>query len=255
MAMPESLYASVVRHIAQGFVPFKLSLSEDNRPQLTAEMKFDVCLELYRMTKAGSNEALAHLKESLLNIDVFLSFLQLGHKRIDLHKMFETVNSSSLNTLPQMIADAFVEQLQTKKLHHHMWLATMGHHLSLFLMDGGWYPAAASVLIALKTVMKNALSEETLRDIDAKLLHAYSEFRQLNQAAELLPSLTTGITGEKGSSYILCELSNHFFWRSIYQDAFKWGMQAVKSVQPKTPMRVVIDVLRQAGNLVLIIYI
>ena len=77
-----------------------LCLSQDPKPGLiSVEMQFDICQELYREgVTSGCACALDRLEKCLSAINTFLDFLQLGHKRIDLHKMFELINGKIISS-------------------------------------------------------------------------------------------------------------------------------------------------------------
>ena len=77
-----------------------LCLSQDPKPGLiSVEMQFDICQELYREgVTSGCAYALDRLEKCLSAINTFLDFLQLGHKRIDLHKMFELINGKIISS-------------------------------------------------------------------------------------------------------------------------------------------------------------
>ena len=101
MASPDPLYKIVIRHIAEDSCLRRMSCDSAGRMAgLTVEMQFDVCLELYRMALDSRTKchhgAIDQLEKHLSTLNVFLNFLQLGHKRIDLHKMFEFINGTIL---------------------------------------------------------------------------------------------------------------------------------------------------------------
>jgi len=269
MASPDPLYKIVIRRIAEDASCHQTlyrSCSPDPQPGLTVEIQFDVCLELYkRVITLGCQNALNKLAKSLSTLHIFLDFLQLGHKRIDLHKMFELINGKIIasRTVPQdsdlglhltnngpkqlsdKLSDAFIDNLLSSNTTN----VTIGLNLASFLMDSGWYVEATKVLFALEDCFKESLSPVTLSDINSKLLHALSEYRQFDMAEQVMKKLSafTGIQTVNSASE-LCEISNYFYWRSLFPDAHKYGMRAIKSVSAVTKSRVAIDVLRQAGK-------
>jgi hypothetical protein len=269
MASPDPLYKIVIRRIAEDASCHQTlyrSCSPDPQPGLTVEIQFDVCLELYkRVITLGCQNALNKLAKSLSTLHIFLDFLQLGHKRIDLHKMFELINGKIIasRTVPQdsdlglhltnngpkqlsdKLSDAFIDNLLSSNTTN----VTIGLNLASFLMDSGWYVEATKVLFALEDCFKESLSPVTLSDINSKLLHALSEYRQFDMAEQVMKKLSafTGLQTVNSASE-LCEISNYFYWRSLFPDAHKYGMRAIKSVSAVTKSRVAIDVLRQAGK-------
>jgi len=275
MASPVPLYKIVIRSIADNPLCHPALFGPrspiDPKPGLSVEMQFDVCLELYKKgLTSGSACALDKLEQSLSAIHIFLDFLQLGHKRIDLHKMVELINGRILSSriatattyeadfglhsttnhhgpkqLSDKLSEAFVDVLLSGSVSN----ITIGLNLASFLMDSGWYVAATKVLFAIEDCFKGTLSPMARNEINTKLLHAFSEYRQFDLGGEVLKKLPV-FTGNQVavSSSELCEISNYFYWRSLFPDAHEFGMRAIKSVSSMTPSRVAIDVLRQAGK-------
>lgn len=284
MASPDPLYKIVIRSIAEGpscHYPalFGSRSSLDPKPGLiSVEMQFDICQELYREgVTSGCAYALDRLDKCLSAINTFLDFLQLGHKRIDLHKMFELINGKIISSrtaipdadiidfglppttttqpwnyhgikqLSDKLSEAFAVKLSSGSIPVNC--VNIGLNLASFLMDSGWYVAATKVLSALEDCFKGTLSPLARNEIHTKQLHALSEYRQFDLGGEVLKKLSV-FTGNQmaNSSSELCEISNYFYWRSLFPDSHEFGMRAIKSVSHTTPSRVAIDVLRQAGK-------
>merc|ERR1712223_1005811 len=170
--------------------------------------------------------AIDQLEKHLSTLNVFLNFLQLGHKRIDLNKMFGSNPAANV---------------------------VLGLNLASFLMDSGWYVAATKVLFSLEDCFKDTISPGAQNEISTNLLHGLSEYRQFDRGGEVLKKLSIFASAEgkpriNSSSSELCEISNYFYWQSLFPDAHEFGMRAIKSISALTPSRVAIDVLRQAGK-------
>ena len=85
----------------------------------------------------------------------------------------------------------------------------------------------------------------------AKLLQSRSEFRQFDKAEVILQGLellNSNTEHVDGIAYVYCEVSNYYFWRSMYKESFTWSLKAVEGIRTKTPARVMVDILRQAGK-------
>ena len=250
VSTPDSLYKLVIQRIANGSTNFQwLKMSSYF---LTNEMRFDICLELYALS-THSEVALQQLEETLSTIDVFQDFLQIGHKRMELHKMFELINEKNYvheeKPLGQTLSDAFIQTLRSNSYN----TVGLGLNLASFLMDAGWYSAAADVLSEMKRGLHGVLTVTELKqEVDAKLLHAFSEYRQFDKASEVLQDhillKNDGNPLKMYTSSELCEIGNYYFWRSLYQDAHSWSIRALRTMTTKTPSRVVIDILRQSGK-------
>merc|ERR1712223_1708545 len=217
--------------------------------------------------------AIDQLEKHLSTLNVFLNFLQLGHKRIDLHKMFELINgtviaqrtgttsqeevtdlhltnNSGPKQLSEILQEAFVNTIFGSNPAANV---VLGLNLASFLMDSGWYVAATKVLFSLEDCFKDTISPGARNEISTKLLHAFSEYRQFDRGGEVLKKLSIFASAEgkpriNSSSSELCEISNYFYWQSLFPDAHEFGMRAIKSISALTPSRVAIDVLRQAGK-------
>merc|ERR1712223_581287 len=217
--------------------------------------------------------AIDQLEKHLSTLNVFLNFLQLGHKRIDLHKMFEFINGTIIaqrtgTTSQEEVTDFHLtnnsEPKQLSEILQEAFVSTifgsnpaanvvLGLNLASFLMDSGWYVAATKVLFSLEDCFKDTISPGARNEISTKLLHAFSEYRQFDRGGEVLKKLSIFASAEgkpriNSSSSELCEISNYFYWQSLFPDAHEFGMRAIKSISALTPSRVAIDVLRQAGK-------
>merc|ERR1711997_832224 len=156
-------------------------------------------------------------------------------------------NYHGIKQLSDKLSEAFVDKLSSGSIPVNC--VNIGLNLASFLMDSGWYVAATKVLSALEDCFKGTLSPLARNEIHTKQLHALSEYRQFDLGGEVLKKLSV-FTGNQmaNSSSELCEISNYFYWRSLFPDSHEFGMRAIKSVSHTTPSRVAIDVLRQAGK-------
>lgn len=247
---PKSLYQLAIRRIADQNVPGDIVLRK-HKNELTVEMIFDICAELNerlsRSKKAGKS-----LGMFMSNLDIFLEFLQLGHKRMTLHKIFESINSleSHDKKLSQVLTEIFVERLQDSSLQYPS-CVHVGLNFASFLSASGWYEEAIDVLRALNESFSNVFPVETQVSLNFRLLHAFSEYRRFDMAEKVLQKLSQMADNQmfKITPQQMCEISNYYYWRSLYPDAHSWSMRAVRKITAMTPSRMIIDVLRQAGKL------
>ena len=240
-----TLYKSCVIAISRNFEILRRRNGSDQDPPLTFDMWFDICRHL-----CDSNNFNA-LFEELTKIDVLYQFLKLGHKRKALHQIYERVNKSH-----GILNNVVVENFAVKADQDKYWALSAGQHLASFLIDAGWFLEAAEVLeIVLRGINSVGPCTPMQLNVMAKLLQARSEFRQFDKAEDILKSLGLEPMESnfdhlaKDVSYLYCEVANYYFWRSMYNDSYLWSLKGVKSVcATKTPKRVVIDILRQAGK-------
>jgi len=257
--MALSLYKNCVKAISSHFQAVRQNASD--QPPVTFDMWFDVCRELSEVDTQASLDAL--FKE-LTNLDILIQFLKLGHKRIQLHQMYEKVNRAfEDNRLNSQVVNAFhafrqkVMILQRPNTTQDKYmLCCAGQHLASFLIDGGWYLEAAEILeAAIVNHEIQVLHPGVNLNMMAKLLQSRSEFRQFDKAEVILQGLELNSTdydqvNADSIAYVYCEVSNYYFWRSMYKESFTWSLKAVEGIRAKTPPapRVIVDILRQAGK-------
>ena len=259
--MALSLYKNCVKAISRcHFQAVRQNASDQSLPPVTFDMWFDVCRELSDVDTQASLDAL--FKE-LTNLDILIQFLKLGHKRIQLHQMYEKVNRAfEDNRLNSQVVNAFhafrqkVMILQRPNTTDKYMLCCAGQHLASFLIDGGWYLEAAEILeAAIVNHEIQVLHPGVNLNLMAKLLQSRSEFRQFDKAEVILQGLELNSTdydqvNADSIAYVYCEVSNYYFWRSMYKESFTWSLKAVEGIRAKTPPapRVIVDILRQAGE-------
>jgi hypothetical protein len=88
---PSSLYVTSVRRVAQNFERFA---SLDLSSLLTESMRFDIYWDFFTLTSAVKDSARCkyrhrRLARELGKLNVFFSLLNVGHRRIELHNMFQ----------------------------------------------------------------------------------------------------------------------------------------------------------------------
>lgn len=244
-----SLYKSCVNAVSRHYGVLRKSSASDH-PPVTFDMWFDICRELSDLGDKGSIQALF---EELVNLETLHQFLMLGHKRMQLHQMYEKVSRRHGN-LNARVVQAFIVKANTipQSLKDQHLLRLVGHYLASFLIDGGWFLEAAEILTTITNSLQT--TSESNWNILAKLLQARSEYRQFDQAEKILDTLLIDIDNNHDKalcdlSYVYCEVSNFYFWKSMYKDSYQWSLKAVKSISASTtPTRAVIDILRQAGK-------
>jgi len=249
--MALSLYKNCVKAISRcHFQAVRQNASDQSLPPVTFDMWFDVCRELSEVESQASLDA---LYKELTNLDILIHFLKLGHKRIQLHQMYEKVNRAFAdNRLNSQVVNAFQQQV-TGGGDKTFLCCAAGQLLASFLIDGGWYLEAAEILESAN------VNQEAIRvlhpgvnlNMMAKLLQSRSEFRQFDKAEVILQGLellNSNTDNVDGIAYVYCEVSNYYFWRSMYKESFTWSLKAVEGIRTKTPARVMVDILRQAGK-------
>lgn len=250
----------VVNHIDVDLEPN--NLWQTSLSQLTPSMRFDILFGLYKSKRSGS---IRFLQQVLQDIDTIFEFLQLG-QIMKLHLMFEDIQEQVIHTeenLSQTIASAFARHTQRNTVT--ISLHTGGNNLASFLVQGGYYMAAETVLIATKNVDEVLLQQtdelasynhcqRLLLETMTKLLHCYSEYRHFELADEIFSNIlkkfknTDCIENLNSLSSVYNECSNYCYNKSQYREAYEWGLKAVLNLTNEVPSRIQIDCLRQAGK-------
>ncbi len=248
MGTPETLYQLTIKRLADHAFPreiLRLSLEQTPEPNLPVEMQFDICFELSKW-QFGASEL---LYQTLTNSELFLQFLQLNHKRMKLHKVFEAVNAGETREAQPVdkLTLSLTSQLEeSPEVEFSMYVGAIS--FSTFLLDAGWFRHAIKLLRAMngKSFIGGPPNCNYLSEINAKLLRAFCEFRDFENGKMLLTHMLKD--NKELSSVEKGEISNFYYVRSLYPESYLWGEKAVESIGQDTPNRVLIDVLRYAGN-------
>ena len=86
-----SLYVTSVRHVARNFDKFSML---DLSRHLTESMRFDVYWEIFASSStssATSRKVRRRLIREMAKLDVFFALLHVGHRRMELHNMFQVI--------------------------------------------------------------------------------------------------------------------------------------------------------------------
>jgi len=167
-----TLYGLSVRKVVDYFDRFS---TMDFRPIMTENMMFDVYWE---MLSGGKNQEqmvdilrsdhiksklelkmLKTLGQELGKLEIFFRLLNVGHRRVQLHKLFQAVNNSeSVNNemrLCNKIANLMVNEIKSKVLilesaSKIARFFTSSLNVAAFFIDGGWYLEAKKILTEIK---------------------------------------------------------------------------------------------------------
>jgi len=167
-----TLYQLSVRKVADKFDSFS---AIDFRPLLTENMMFDVYWEMLfggkkldeignilrsdHMTSPLEQKRLNILSSELSNLKTFFSLLNVGHRRVQLHKLFQAVNNHVSKRmemrLSDNLADLMVQEIQAKACFFDNTSKCARFFISIlnvagFLIEGGWYLEAKRILAAIR---------------------------------------------------------------------------------------------------------
>jgi len=178
-----TLYQLSVRKVVQHFSSFSMV---DIRPILTENMMFDIYWEMIfgnktreqigsilrsdHLRKPQERKMLKILSDELGKLDVFNSLLNVGDRRVQLHKLFQAVNTfESMNSekrICESLADLMVQDIRTK-IHlvdnaveaARLFMSAL--NIAGFFVEGGWFIEAKTILSEIKK--SNATLEGRLK--------------------------------------------------------------------------------------------
>ena len=141
----------------------------------------------------------------------------------------------------------------------------LGINLGSLLCEAGWFPAASTVYRALVNVARWQEKTEpsfntVLMESLAYLLHSLSSNYQFEEASTVYHELrqyvsvknftATACTSSNPNllSHVYKEFSHYHLTKSDYSEAYDWGLEAVKMMTPSIPVKLTVDVFRQASK-------
>uniref|UniRef100_UPI00358E867D amyloid protein-binding protein 2 isoform X2 n=1 Tax=Myxine glutinosa TaxID=7769 RepID=UPI00358E867D len=133
----------------------------------------------------------------------------------------------------------------------------LGLALGGFLSDAGWYGDAEKVILSCLqlTSMQNDVAHMNIAvDCYTRLLHVrngncrYAQGEDTFVAAQNLLLCLQNQGVQTTNAALTAELCALLFAKSQYDEAYKWCVHAMKELGPTVPVRVVVDVLRQASK-------
>jgi hypothetical protein len=199
---PNTLYVMSVHRVAQNFDHFA---SLDLSRHLTESVRFDVYWNLFSVSTSNNNESDQKIRQQLTRelgkLEIFLSLHNVRHRRTELHKMFHACNNPLTSGFP-LIENLVSETLQipgnNTTLQNERRLGPSLLSLACFLIEGGWYLSAETVLRKIE-FLPNVVGVVDVVDVvdvvgvvgvvdilqmevRAKLLHVLSAYSKFSEA-------------------------------------------------------------------------
>uniref|UniRef100_A0A3B4ADZ9 Uncharacterized protein n=1 Tax=Periophthalmus magnuspinnatus TaxID=409849 RepID=A0A3B4ADZ9_9GOBI len=246
--IPESLYNTAISAVVDNY-----SRSRRDIRSLPENIQFDVYYKLYQQGR------LCQLGGEFCELEVFAKVLRASDKRHLLHHCFQALMDHGVK-VASVLANSFSRRcsyIAESDAHVKEKAIQFGFVLGGFLSDAGWYGDAEKVFLSCLQLC--SLHSEVLHCFRAveccvRLLHVRNgncKYHLGEETFKLAQSFmdklsTHGHQANRAALYgELCAL---LFAKSHYDEAYRWCIEAMKEITPGLPVKVVVDVLRQASK-------
>lgn len=256
MYSPQTLCEAAIAVIVDFYPMMKFQLNN----QLPTNLLFGVYFEMQKKNQ------LCQLDMVFSDLDTLLRFLtELKGERNNLHLLFQSLVDHG-SRLKHLLTLIFAKRCSTVKLHqckqNKFKTIKAGLKLGTFLKEAGWFEES---IIIFKEINHLYTYEETCNDmflfntkleVETKLLSSYASFCHLTEANLLMQAIQEVIQRygllERPTSFSLAqtfmEFSQLYFIQSLYDEASKWSMEALRFLSSEHSVFVLVDVLRQAAK-------
>ncbi|KTF80330.1 hypothetical protein cypCar_00010631 [Cyprinus carpio] len=209
--IPETLYNTAISAVVDNY-----GRSRRDIRSLPENIQFDVYYKLYQQGR------LCQLGGEFCELEVFAKVLRASDKRHLLHHCFQALMDHGVK-VASVLANSFSRRCS--------YIAESDAHVKEKAIQFGFVLGMAPVLLHVRNGnCKYHLGEETFKLAQSYMDKLAKHGHQANKAA---------LYGE------LCAL---LFAKSHYDEAYRWCIEAMKEITIGLPVKVVVDVLRQASK-------
>ncbi|XP_059482685.1 amyloid protein-binding protein 2 [Neocloeon triangulifer] len=253
MKAPKTLYSSCL----SAYTAVRSNMSEEVTRNLPLNIQFDVYYKLYE------DGEVCQLTALFSELPIISRLLRANNKRLQLIKSFQAVMAHN-NRVAEQLKKAFIhncENAVSVNADYNVAIE-LGLRLGSFLSEAGWFLESEEILrwcvVLLDSMLDRFPTEiKYMRlklEVLHKLLHAqtvYSLFEQASgthhKASDLVKQMAS-VNQAPNLAGLYAEFSVLYFFRSQYDEAYRWSNAALQELVPNLPVGVVIDVLRQASK-------
>uniref|UniRef100_A0A7N6BC62 Amyloid protein-binding protein 2 n=1 Tax=Anabas testudineus TaxID=64144 RepID=A0A7N6BC62_ANATE len=208
--IPETLYNTAISAVVDNY-----SRSRRDIRSLPENIQFDVYYKLYQQGR------LCQLGGEFCELEVFAKVLRASDKRHLLHHCFQALMDHGVK-VASVLANSFSRRCS--------YIAESDAHVKEKAIQFGFVLETRMLLHVRNGNCKYHLGEETFKLAQSYMDKLAKHGHQANKAA---------LYGE------LCAL---LFAKSHYDEAYRWCIEAMKEITTGLPVKVVVDVLRQASK-------
>ncbi|XP_061637218.1 amyloid protein-binding protein 2 isoform X2 [Phyllopteryx taeniolatus] len=202
---------------------------------------------------------LCQLGGEFCDLEVFAKVLRASDKRHLLHHCFQALMDHGVK-VASVLANSFSRRcsyIEDSHTHVKEKAIQFGFVLGGFLSDAGWYGDAEKVFLSCLQLC--ALHIEVLHCYRAveccvRILHVRNgncKYHLAEETFKLAQSHMEKLAKhghEANKAALYGEFCALLFAKSHYDEAYRWCVEAMKEITPELPVKVVIDVLRQASK-------
>ncbi|XP_076648046.1 protein interacting with APP tail-1 isoform X2 [Halictus rubicundus] len=222
---------------------------------LPTTMMVDVYYEIYKV----STLSLCFVELKWSTLKVFSKMLAVTNRRVDLLTCFEEFVRNGIR-IKEELTEKYIESCNNvdKNIEAQDWMIDLGLKLGRFFSDAGYYPNSEQVLLECEKLclLSNSTPENLYRTLECRqrLLHTQTMYCLFKNALDTyIESIIIWMQLRQSkfkynfaAFYTECSLICYMTHR--YNDAYKWSIHALKELKPTLPVRVTVDVLRQAAK-------
>ncbi|KAG2458760.1 APBP2 protein, partial [Polypterus senegalus] len=246
--VPETLYNTAISAVVDNY-----SRSRREIRSLPENIQFDVYYKLYQQGR------LCQLGGEFCELEVFAKVLRAADKRHLLHHCFQALMDHGVK-VASVLANSFSRRcsyIAESDAHVKEKAIQFGFVLGGFLSDAGWYSDAEKVFLSclqLCTLHDEVLHWYRALECCVRLLHVRNgncKYHLGEETFKLAQSYMEKLAkhGHQANKAALYgELCALLFAKSHYDEAYKWCIEAMKEITVGLPVKVVVDVLRQASK-------
>uniref|UniRef100_A0A8D3EE98 Amyloid protein-binding protein 2 n=1 Tax=Scophthalmus maximus TaxID=52904 RepID=A0A8D3EE98_SCOMX len=246
--IPETLYNTAISAVVDNY-----SRSRRDIRSLPENIQFDVYYKLYQQGR------LCQLGGEFCELEVFAKVLRASDKRHLLHHCFQALMDHGVK-VASVLANSFSRRcsyIAESDAHVKEKAIQFGFVLGGFLSDAGWYGDAEKVFLSclqLCTLHSEVLHCYRAVECCVRLLHVRNgncKYHLGEETFKLAQSYMDKLAkhGHQANKAALYgELCALLFAKSHYDEAYRWCIEAMKEISPGLPVKVVVDVLRQASK-------
>uniref|UniRef100_A0A8C2KR13 Amyloid beta precursor protein (cytoplasmic tail) binding protein 2 n=1 Tax=Cyprinus carpio TaxID=7962 RepID=A0A8C2KR13_CYPCA len=246
--IPETLYNTAISAVVDNY-----GRSRRDIRSLPENIQFDVYYKLYQQGR------LCQLGGEFCELEVFAKVLRASDKRHLLHHCFQALMDHGVK-VASVLANSFSRRcsyIAESDAHVKEKAIQFGFVLGGFLSDAGWYGDAEKVFLSclqLCTLHDEVLHWYRAVECCVRLLHVRNgncKYHLGEETFKLAQSYMDKLAkhGHQANKAALYgELCALLFAKSHYDEAYRWCIEAMKEITVGLPVKVVVDVLRQASK-------
>ncbi|XP_078682230.1 amyloid protein-binding protein 2-like isoform X2 [Branchiostoma floridae x Branchiostoma belcheri] len=246
--MPDSLYNSAITAVVDNY-----SRTRKDVRSLPDNIQFDIYYKLYQQGR------LCQLGSEFCELAVFSKVVRANDKRHLLHHCFQALMDHGVK-VSTCLSDTFSRQcsyIQESEVSIRDKALQLGLALGSFMSEAGWYAEGEKIFLACLELCE--LVEDVshwLRGLEfcTRLLHVRNANCKYNLGEDTYQKALGYVTklqrlGHSVNFALLySEYSALMFAKSQYDEAYRWSVKALREIRQNLPMKVVVDVIRQASK-------